>query len=186
VAERRGLSVRPFDLRRFAEEVGHVKRLFRAAWSENWGFVAPTDREIAHIAAGLRSVLDPDLCCFCERAGEPIGFAIILPDPNVALQRARPHPDTAEWWTRLRLLWHWKVRRSIPTAVGFLGGVIQSHRGGGASALMAVYVAEALLKKGYRYFETARILEHNAMMRRLAEAGGGKVHRTYHLYQKAL
>jgi GNAT superfamily N-acetyltransferase len=186
VKKKRGFSARKLNMRRFDEEVTHVKRLYNSAWSENWGFVPMTDREMEHIAAQLRQLLDPDLCIFIEKNGEPVGFALILPDLNRPLLKAYPHPDTAEWWTMLKLVWHWKVRRSVHTARAYAGGLIEPHRGVGADAVMAIEVAQALLTKGYRYCEVSWILENNLMMRRMAEAYGGKIYRTYRVYEKAL
>jgi GNAT superfamily N-acetyltransferase len=186
VKERRGIRARRIDMRRFDEEVERVKRLYNSAWSKNWGFVPFTDREIEHLAAQLKQILDPDLCCFIEKDGEPVGFALVLPDLNRPLLRAYPHPDTPEWWTMLKLLWHWKVRRSVDTARAYAGGIIEPHRGVGADAVMVTEVAQALLRKGYRYCEISWILENNLMMRRMAEAYGGRVYRTYRLYEKSL
>ncbi|HIQ02304.1 MAG TPA: N-acetyltransferase [Anaerolineales bacterium] len=186
VKERRGIRARRLDMRRFDEEVEHVKRLYNSAWSKNWGFVPLTDREIEHIAAQLKQILDPDLCCFIEKDGEPVGFALVLPDLNRPLLRAHPHPDTPEWWTMLKLLWHWRVRRTVDTARAYAGGIIEPHRGVGADAVMVTAVAQALLRKGYRYCEISWILEDNLMMRRMAEAYGGRVYRTYRLYEKSL
>jgi len=186
VQERRGIRARPIDMRHFDEEVERFKRIYNSAWSKNWGFVPLTDREIEHIAAQLRQILDPDLCCFIEKDGEPIGAALVLPDLNRPLLKAYPHPDTPEWWTMLKLLWHWKVRRTVDTARAYAGGVIEPHRGVGADAVMAAAVGEALLRKGYRYLEISWILETNTMMRRMAEAYGGRVYRTYRIYEKVL
>lgn len=86
----------------------------------------------------------------------------------------------------LKLLWHWRVRRTVDTARAYAGGIIEPHRGVGADAVMVTAVAQALLRKGYRYCEISWILEDNLMMRRMAEAYGGRVYRTYRLYEKSL
>lgn len=186
VEEGRGIRARPIDMRHFDEEVDRFKRIYNSAWSRNWGFVPLTDREIEHIAAQLRQIIDPDLCCFIEKDGEPIGAALVLPDLNKPLLRAYPHPDRPEWWTMVKLLWHWKVRRVVDTARAYAGGVIEPHRGVGADAVMAAAIGQALLRKGYRYLEISWILENNLMMRRMAEAYGGRVYRTYRIYEKAV
>jgi len=188
VKERRGLSVRGIDMRRFDKEVEHVKHIYNSAWSRNWGFVPLTDSEIGHIAAQLKPILDPDLCCFIEKEGEPepIGFALVLPDLCKPLLKAYPHPDTPEWWTMLKMVWHWKVRRSVDTARAYAGGVVEPHRGVGADAMIALEVAKALVRKGYRYCEISWVLESNVMMRRMAEAYGGKLYRNYRIYEKSL
>ena len=186
VKERRGIRARPIDMRHFDEEVQRVKKIYNSAWSKNWGFVPLTDREIEHIAVQLRQILDPDLCCFIEKDGEPIGFALILPDLNRLLLKAYPRPDVPEWWTMLKLVWHWKVRRVVDTARAYAGGVIEPYRGVGADAVMAAEVGKALLRKGYRFLEISWILENNLMMRRMAGAYNGRVYRTYRIYEKAL
>jgi len=186
VKERRGITARPMDMRRFDEEVVHVKRIYNSAWSKNWGFVPLTDAEIEHIAVQLRQILDPDLCCMIEKEGEPIGFALILPDLNRPLLKAYPHPDTPEWWTMAKLLWHWKIRGQVRTARAYAGGIIEAHRGLGADAVMAMEVAKALVRNGYQYCEISWVLESNLMMRRMAEAYGGEIYRIYRMYERSL
>jgi len=186
VEERRGVRARPIDMRHFDEEVARFKEIYNSAWSRNWGFVPLTEEEIEHIAAQLRQILDPDLCFFVEKDGQPIGAALILPDLNQPLLKAYPRPGTPEWWTLLKLVWYWKVRRTVDTARAYAGGVIEPHRGVGADAVMAAAVGQALLRKGYRRLEISWILENNVMMRRMAEAFGGRVYRTYRVYEKAL
>lgn len=186
VKRRRGIRVRPVDMRHFDQEVQRVKEVYNSAWSKNWGFVPLTDREIEHIAAQLRQILDPDLCCFIEKEDRTIGFALILPNLNQPLLKAYPRPQTPEGWTMLKLLWNWKVRHSVDTARAYAGGILEPHRGVGADAVMVVEVTRSLLRKGYRYCEISWILESNMMMRRMAEAYGGKIYRTYRIYEKAL
>ncbi|MBN1177747.1 MAG: GNAT family N-acetyltransferase [Anaerolineae bacterium] len=186
VRKQRSLSTRTLDMRRFDQEVQHVKRIYNSAWARNWGFVPMTDHEIDHIAVQLKQILDPDLCHFILKDGEEIGFALILPNLNTPLLKAYPHPDTPEWWTMLKMLWHWKVRRSHYIARAYAGGIIDPHRGSGADVVMAVAVIEGMLKKGYRYCETSWVLEDNLMMRRMAEAYNSVVYRTYRVYEKTL
>lgn len=186
VMQHRGLSVRPMNLRRFEEDVAHFKRIYHSAWSRNWGFVPMDEEEIDHVAAQLRQIIDPEITFFVEKEGEPIGAVVTLPDLNQALIKAYPRPETPEWWTMLKLFWHWKVRRVVTTARGWAGGVIEPHRGVGADAALAVESAKALLRRGYRQLEGSWILENNMMTRRLVESYGGKVYRTYRLYEKGL
>jgi hypothetical protein len=186
VRERRDLTVRPMNLRRFDEEVEHFKRIYNSAWSRNWGFVPMTDEEIDYIAVQLKQIIDPNLCHFILKDGKEIGAALVLPDLNEPLLKAYPSPDTPEWWTMLKLLWHWKVRRGTYTARAYAGGIIDTHRGVGADVVMAVAVIEGLVRKGYRYCESSWILENNMMMCRMAESYNSTVYRTYRVYEKAL
>ena len=108
-----------------------------------------------------------------------------LPDLSQALIRAYPRPGVPEWWTMVKLLWHWKVRGRVDTMRGFAGGVLEPYRGRGVEAVLLVKVAQAALPR-YRKGEISWILENNMMMRRTAEMLGGQVYRTYRVYEKEL
>ena len=47
-------------------------------------------------------------------------------------------------------------------------------------------VAQAARKQGYERYELSWILEDNTAMRRICDAGGAKVYKTYRVYEKAL
>lgn len=185
VQERGGFTVRKINMRRFDQEVERFKCIYNSAWSKNWGFVPLTDAEIDHLAVGLRQMLDPDIVLFAEKDGEPVGAMLPLPDVSQALIKAYPRPGTPEWWTMIKLLWHWKVRGSVDTMRGFAGGVLEPYRGLGVEALLFIEMARAALKR-YHRCEISWVLETNTMMRRTAELLNGHVYRTYRLYEKAL
>jgi len=185
VQERGGFTVRTMDMRHFEREVELFKRIYNSAWEKNWGFVPLTDAEIDHMAVGLRQLLDPDIVVFAEKDGEPVGAMLPLPDVSQALIKAYPRPDRPEWWTMLRLLWYWRVRRCVDTMRGFAGGVLEPYRGRGVEALLFIEMAKAALPR-YRRCEISWVLETNMMMRRTAEMLQGRVYRTYRLYEKTL
>jgi GNAT superfamily N-acetyltransferase len=185
IEKRGGFTVRKGNMRRFEEEVNRFKHIYNSAWSRNWGFVPLTDAEIDHIAAELKQMVDLDVIWFAEKNGEPIGAMLPLPDLNQALLRAYPRPGVPELWTKVKLLWHWKVRRCVDTLRGFAGGVLEPYRGRGVEAVLLVKVAQATLRR-YRRAEMSWILENNTMTRRTAEMLGAEVYRTYRMYEKEL
>src|SRR2546430_16845325 len=79
--------------------------LFR---SRNWGFVPLTGAEIDHLAKQLRPIVVPDLVCFAQRAGQVIGFAVALPDLNVALK----HNPSGRIWGLPKVLWYAQIGRA--------------------------------------------------------------------------
>ena len=185
IQERGGFTVRKMNMRDFDNEVARFKRIYNSAWEKNWGFVPLTDAEVDHMAAGLKQILDPDTVMFAEKDGEPIGAMLPLPDVSQALIRAYPRPGVPEWWTMVKLLWHWKIRRRVDTIRGFAGGTLEQYRGRGVEAVLIVRMAEAALRR-YRRAEMSWVLENNMMERRSAEMMGGEVYRTYRIYEKAL
>jgi hypothetical protein len=185
IQERANFTTRPADMSRYDEEVKRFKRIYDSAWEKNWGFVPPTEAEAEHIAHAMKSMIDPDLIWFAEKDGEPIGALFPLPDLNQALIKAYPRPGVPEWWTLAKFLWHWKVRGCVNTMRGFAGGVVEERRSLGVIAVLMVKLAEVAIPR-YRWCELSWILENNIKTRQICEFLGGKVYRTYRIYERTL
>jgi GNAT superfamily N-acetyltransferase len=179
--ERRyAITTRTLDMRRFAAEVDLVKRLYNAAWERNWGFVPMTDGEIACLARRLRPVVLPELVVFAERAGEPIGFGVALPDLNVALRR---NPSGRLFPGLLRVWW---AARRIDRIRVLLLGTRPEWRGRGVDALLYKRIWEEGRRQGYGWAEAGWVLEDNHAMRNALERMGFERYKTYRLYERAL
>jgi GNAT superfamily N-acetyltransferase len=185
IQERGGFTVRQMEMRHFDEEVARFKSIYNSAWARNWGFVPLTEDEIDHLAKGMKQILDPSLLWVAEKDGKPIGAMVPLPDVNQALVRAYPRPGVPEWWTLLKFLWHWKVRRRVTTMRGFAGGVIPEYRARGVDAVLMLRLAEAAVRR-YDRCEISWVLESNLKMRQVCDMFGAKVYRTYRMYEKSL
>lgn len=185
IQKRGGFTVRQVNMRHFDEEVQRVKKIYHAAWEKNWGFVPMTEVEVEHLAANLKTMVDPKIIWIAEQDGETIGMLLNLPDLNQPLLKAYPRPGVPEWWTMLKFAWHWKVRRSVTTLRGFAGGILEDRRGLGVMAVLMVKAARAALPQ-YRHCELSWILENNTPTRQMCELLGGYVYRTYRIYEKML
>ncbi len=186
MSQRGRFNLRPMNLKKFDKEVAIAKRVYNKSWEKNWGFVPMTDLEFDHLAAELKQMLDEDLTAVVECDGEPIGFGLCLPDLNEPLLKAYPQPGTPEMWTKLKLVWHWKVRGNLDWLRVFVLGVLPEFRGTGVDALMYMQIAENALHKGYKWAEISWVLETNLMMNRTAEMLGGEIYKTYRMYEKDL
>ena len=167
----------------FDTEAQSFKHIYNAAWEKNWGFVPMTDDEFDHEAQALKSILDPKVTTFAIKDGKAIGAGIPLPDLNQPLLKAYPHPGVPEWWTMVKLLYYWKLRKTITILRGFAGGVIEEYRGRGFDAVLAVETLRSGIDR-YQFVEFSWILESNIPMRQTAANLGGKLYRTYRLYDK--
>jgi GNAT superfamily N-acetyltransferase len=177
VRKKEGITVRTADMKRFDEEVGRIKRIYNKAWSRNWGFVPMTDAEFDHLAKNLKVAVVPELCLIAEIAGEPIGFALSIPDLNQALIRlkGRLFPTGI-----FKLLWY---SRKIDMIRIVTLGVVHEHQQKGIDAVLYLDTWRNALKKGYVRGEMSWILETNTMMNRSAKMLGGTVYKTYRMYQ---
>jgi len=181
--ERSKITIRRANLSRFDQEVEVIKKLYIQAWEKNWGNIPMTDEEIDHLGKGLRQFVDPDLVLIAEANGEPVGLALCLPDMNVPLRKAYPRPGVPEWWTLLKMLYHWKVRREIDTLRVVLLGVLEKYRKQGIEAMLYMDIARYALPKGIHKAECGWVLETNDLMWRGIENIGGHILKKYRVYE---
>jgi len=179
-AERRGVKLRTLDMKRFDAEVELIKALYNSAWEKNWGFVPLTEAEIDHLATQLKPIVVPDLVCFAERAGKVIGFAVALPDLNVAL---RHNPSGRMFPGILKVLWH---ARKVNRLRILLLGVLPQYRSSGVDALLYHWIWTKGVAHGFTWGEGGWILEDNAAMNNAAVQLGFRPYRTYRIYDKPL
>jgi hypothetical protein len=180
LAARKGVVVRPLDMRRFDAEVGKIRVVYNKAWEKNWGFVPMTEAEITHMAKELRPVVKPQLVLMAEKDGEPVGFAMALPDLNAALKHANGHLYP---FGLLKLLWH--ARRIHKLRVLTLG-LIPEYRATGIDQLFYLRLFQGGRKLGIDQGEFSWILEDNRAMRQALDKLGARVYRTYRIYEKPL
>ena len=179
------LTVRRLDKARYLEEFDTVTSIFNDAWSQNWGFIAFTEAEIAHMAKSLKMLIDPNCVAIVEMNGEAIGFGIALPNLNELIADFGGRLLPFNW---LKLLY--RLRRGARTARVPLMGIRRSCSTSFAGGLAPFLVIDALRKglraKGVKQVELSWILEDNRPMRHVIEALGANPYKTYRVYEKTL
>jgi GNAT superfamily N-acetyltransferase len=180
LGQRKGITLRPLDMKRFSAEVELVKVLYNEAWEKNWGFVPLTDAEIDHLAKQLKPVVVPELICFAEHKGRVIGFGVALPDLNMALKH---NPSGRLFPGILKVLWY---ARRVNRMRVLLLGVLKEYRQSGVDALMYHWIWQKGTSKGYHWAEAGWVLEDNHPMINAALRVGFSPYKTYRIYDKAL
>ena len=176
IKKRKNLVIRNIDMKKFDEEVERFKKIYNSAWEKNWGFVPMTDAEIEHLANGLKKFIDPELIFIAEIDGSPVGFSLNVPDINQPLLRIKGKLLPFGW---IKYLWY---KRKIDICRVFAMGVLEKYRRLGINALMHYEASKNILSKGYKGVEMSWILENNVMTNREIKAMGGKIYKTYHIY----
>lgn len=173
--------IRPLNTRDYWTDAATMRRLFSAAWSENWGFVPPTPEEFHHAAREMRQILYPQMALFMEVEDVPIAFSVTLPDINQIL---------ATMGGRLRPLGILKLllrRRFTDQGRMLLLGVDPAWRNKGLElVLIAESIAYARDVLGWQRGECSWTLEDNAGVNKAIEAIGGVHYKTYRMYDKPL
>ena len=181
VLRRYDARIRSVDLSRFEDEVETIKRVYNAAWSLNWGFVPVTDEEFDLIAREFRPIVDPDLCLIAEVRGEAVGFSLALPDMNEVLARI---PDGRLFpFGLLKFLWY---RRKVESLRLITFGFKPPFQQAGLGLGFYFRTWRTAAERGYARGEASWILEDNFKMIRPLERMGGRVHRRYRIYERAL
>ncbi|MCZ6680880.1 MAG: GNAT family N-acetyltransferase [Candidatus Poribacteria bacterium] len=177
---RNRIMIRPFKKKQLDQEVQYVKDIYNSAWEQNWGFVPMTDREIDHMAADLKRIIDENIVLFAEIEGEPVGFMLALPD----FYQAQKHANGRLFPFGLaKILWH---ARKIDAVRILAFGVKAEYRQQGVDALLYHDVYVEGKKRGYRRGELSWILEDNAMMNSALQRMGARVYKRYRIYDYPL
>ena len=59
------------SLKTKSDDLAVLLRVYREAWSQNWGFVPPTEAEARQLAVDLKPIVDPELVLIAEIDGPP-------------------------------------------------------------------------------------------------------------------
>lgn len=172
---------------RFRDEVRIILEILNDAWSDNWGFVPFTDREIDYAAKKLKPLVHPDLIKITELDGDPVAFLLTFPDINGVLTDIGGKLLPFGWIKMLRWL-----RKPTGAAMRVpLMGVLKEHHNTRLASQLAFMMIEAVRREahegfGSTYGEIGWVLDDNKGMIAIADMINSTVNREYTIYQKDL
>ncbi len=120
--------------------------------------------------------MDERFALIAEVDGEPVGFALALPDYNQALRHVNGRLFPLGLF---KLLWY---RRKIDRLRVFTLGVTPEYQRKAIDALFYLKIYQNGLAAGIHQAEASWILEDNWGMRRGLERMGAYVYKTYRVY----
>ncbi|MBD3729666.1 MAG: N-acetyltransferase, partial [Sphingomonadales bacterium] len=181
------IRIRPIDFSRYHEDVATVLHILNDAWSDNWGFVPFTDREIAYASKKLKPLIHDELAKIAELDGKPVAFMLTLPDVNEVMARINGKLFPFGWITMLR----WLKKPMGPNARVPLMGVLREFHNSRLASQLAFMMISQIRSECTTTFGTQRaeigwILEDNQGMIAIADAIESKVNRIYTIYSKPL
>jgi GNAT superfamily N-acetyltransferase len=180
VAQRYGISVRNVDMKNYDKDVQHVIDLSNKSLINNWGYTSVTKAEAEAVARDLKPILQPKGVIFAEdKEGNPVGFAIALPDVNKLLKGLNGRLFPFGW---LKLLLGLSKLCSYRL---FALGVLPEYHGKGIDSLLYRALCESLYTPE-TWMEINYVLEDNAPMNNAIHKLNAKPLRKYRIYQKEL
>jgi GNAT superfamily N-acetyltransferase len=177
VKERFGVTLRPLDKSRFAEEVRMFLHIYNESLSGTWGFVPLTAGEVDHMAASLRYLIEPTLAIVAEVGGKPVGAVFCLLDynPRIKAIDGRLFP-----FGFMKLLWN---KRAIKRLRAISTNVVTEYQAWGIGLVLMSGLYERFIEWGLEEVEFSWVLESNYLSRRTLERGGAIVTKKYRMYQ---
>jgi hypothetical protein len=180
------ITARPVDPSRVREDIGTIMSIFNDAWSDNWGFVPLTEKELEKLAEDTKILLMPELTRIVFIDGEAAAVMMALPNLNEAIAdlRGKIFP-----FGFAKLLWRLKVKGPATARLVILG--IRKkwrhvRRYAALSAYLYVEVNRAAHLLGVRRGELSWTVEDNAPINVAIKMMGGKVYKTYRVYEREL
>ena len=76
------VTSRHVDMKNLDADLRVIMDVFNDAWSDNWGFVPFTERELQKMGADLKLIAIPELSYITYVDGEPAAVALALPNLN--------------------------------------------------------------------------------------------------------
>jgi len=178
------ITLRPLNMQKLNEDARILKELYNTIWEKNWGFVPMTDEEFAYQVQKLKAIVWPDFVVFAEVDGKAIGFNLVLPDINQVLHKMDGELFSFKTpFALLTFLWH---RRKIDDTREMAMGVHPAYRNKGLEAILHLEALKTGKKRQIKGGELSWTLEDNASINKGIEAMGGKLIKTYRIYEKTL
>jgi hypothetical protein len=181
IKERRNFTIKKLRKKHFLEDVETVFEIYNDAWQYNWGFVPMTRDEMIYLAKELKDIIDFDLAYIVYIEDKPIAFSLTLPDVNQALIKVRNGRLIPFGWLKLLLGMKHVDQVRVVTL-----GIVKNFKNIGIDTVLYYETIKMSVKKGMPRGEMSWVLEDNLRMCRPIERMGGKIYKTYRVYDKEL
>jgi hypothetical protein len=170
--EAEGLNICYGDKRRIHAQIEILRNLLNACFADRPYYTPIALADMYRRMDGLAYIMDERLLLYLTRHGEPIGFAICLPDISRFLIKTG---GDLGFLNQLRLLAARRAYRS--EAVFIVEGVTRPYRGKGYLALMTRELFRNLIAGGYREVRGTYVEKDNpAAAAQFLKMGGRVLH----------
>ena len=181
------IHIRQVEKAHFDRDAKIILDILNDAWSDNWGFVPFTEKEIAYASKKMKPLVREDLIMIAELEGRPIAFMMTLPDANekIAEIKGKLFP-----FGFIKLLWWLRMPKCRTMRVPLMG-VLKEYQASRLASQVAFMMIEYIRRHAVARYAASRgeigwVLEDNQGMNAIAEAINSHVNKEYWIYQKAL
>jgi len=182
------ITLRHLNPKNFDQDIATVVRIWNAAWVDNWNSLPLTEREVRHMASELKLFLIPELVWFAEVSGQPAAMCVAFPDPNELIKDMNGTLLPFNW---AKLAWRLLTRKSYVSGTRVpLMGVMPEFKNKTMGSVLALLTVGAVrresLRLGFPVCEMSWVLESNSQTRHSIEDIGGKIYKTYRMFERPI
>jgi len=176
IVARYDIRLRALNRKRFHRDVEDFLSVYNRASVDHWGFVPITDKEIQHIANGLRWLIVPELAVAAEIDGRLVGVVLALPDYNPRIRQidGRLFP-----FGFLRLLRRKDRIKKVRVMAVY---VVPEYRLHGVGLVLLRALVPKALEWGMEEADYSWVAESNLVSRGALEKGGARRIKSYRVY----
>ncbi len=168
--------VRQGDLNNWDAELETARTIYNRALESLPGFVPMNKQDWKRIAESINPLLSAEFALFVEMNGEPVAFALALPDINMALW----HCNGLRFpWNYAQLWWH---SRKLPGLSFKILAMLPEYHGLGLDSLVYEHLAIASYRHGYEWVDMSLTGADNPTTNKLASRVGAKIDKRYRMY----
>ncbi len=178
VKKRPDLTLRSVNLKEWDKDVRIACDIYNQALGTLPEYIPMSQDEFREFANSFKSLVSPDLVKLAEVKGEPVGFALALPDVNQALQHVNGRLNL---FGLMKFLW---FSRKLDRASFKILVMIPQFIGSGIETALVVEVAQALFDKKYKEVDMSLTGDENEKSNRYQENLGMIIYRRYRFYEK--
>lgn len=180
------VTARPVNPSHVREDIGIIMSIFNDAWSDNWGFVPATERELEKLASDTKLILMPELTRIVFIDGEAAAVAMALPNLNELIGDLDGKLFPLGF---IKMLWRLKVRGPKSARLIILG-IRKKWRHVRRYAPLAAYLFVEMNRSGQllglERGELSWTLEDNAPVNVAIKLMGGRIYKKYRVYEREL
>lgn len=176
ILDRFDLVCRPFDVKRFDEEIATFLDIYNKSLVSTWGFVPMSVGEVKKSAAGLKQMIVPELTTMAEIDGKPIGtmFGLLDFNPRIKEMDGRLFP-----FGFLKLI---RNRKAIKRMRFISANVLPEYQSWGIGIALVARLVPDILEWGIQEAEFSWVLESNHLSYKTLKKGGAKITKQYRIY----
>lgn len=182
------ISARKLDMAHLARDIEIIREVYNDAWLDNWGFVPLQPADVSAISKDMKPFVKPEYGVIVERAGKPMGVALIFPNLFEVTTDVGPDPSLVGWGKlAYRALFH-----RFQTGFIILLGVLREVRHSVGGAVIGMTLIDEMVSRFLDYdasagwVEAGWVLDDNAVLQKILVQYGFERVRTLRLFDKSI